>query len=227
MAKGRLTLILLVALAVAAAFWWQERRVTRAEENVGLDTSRTIIDVFSRVSALDVADLHGEVVAVGMDDHSCGLFTATQTTRAPYRVGYFIDLSRLPRSAYRWNERARVMAVDVPDVTVGSPNIDAGAARTRQTGACVSRRAGQAMQLQVARRLNGAVARSANSPAHLDQARASARAAVAALVRGPLAAAGMTDVGVAVRFPGEAKPAALSVKHWNESRPLADVLGTH
>lgn len=226
MAKGRLSLILMAALALAAAFWWQGRRVTRAEENVGLDTSRTITAVFSRASALKVADLHGNVVAAGMDDHSCGLFTATQKTRAPYEVGYFIDLAHLPRSAWRWNATARLMSVDVPDVTVGRPAIEAGAATTSQTGACVSRRAGQAMQQQVARRLGAAVARSATSAAHLEQARASARVAVASLVRAPLAAAGMNDVRVAVRFPGESRPATVSAEHWNESRPLVDVLGT-
>lgn len=226
MAKHRLTLLVVVVLAIAGAFWFQQLKLRKAEENVATESSRTISEVFSRANQLKVGDLHGDAVAIASDDQSCALFTATQKTRAPYEVIYFIDLHRVPRAAYRWNRQQKIMSVDVPDVTMSRPAIDFGQAKTEQRSWCLSRRAGRELQRTVARRLAAAAKQSAGSAANIEKARNSARDAIAANVRNPLLAVGLSDVRIAVRFPGETKPANVSVEHWDESTPIAEVIGT-
>lgn len=223
MAK-KLILALLLIAAIVAAFWWQQRRAERAEMEAGLAASRTLSAVFERTAALQVARLSGEAVTRVDGSSGYGMFANVQTTRAPYTVDYLVDLRRLSPADYRWNAKDRVMVVTVPEVTVGKPNIDLAQARTAQGGLFISRRSGLLMQQRVAGNLALAAARTAGTPDNLVKARQSARAAVKALVEGPLTAAGIGDVKIVVRLPGEARPAGLDREQWDMSRPIADVL---
>ena len=223
MAKG-LTLLLLVAVLIAGAFWWQRRRVEQAEMDAGLAASRTLSAVFERTSALQVARLSGEAVTRVDGSSGFGMFSNVQTTRAPYSVAYLVDLSRMRSADYRWNAKARVMVVTIPAVTVGKPNIDSARARTSQSGIYISRKSGVAMQQHVARNLALAASAKAGAPDNVVRAQASARTAVQALITAPLAAAGIADVKVVVRLPGEERPAGLDRERWDETRPLGEVL---
>lgn len=220
----KLILIALVLAAIAGAFWWQKRRAEQAELEAGLAASRTLSAVFERTSALQVARLSGEAVTRVDGTSGYGMFANVQTTRAPYTVHYLLDLSRLTAADYRWNADDRVMIVTIPEVTVGKPNIDLARARTTQGGLFISRASGLAMQQRVAGNLALAAGATAGKPDKLAQARESARAAVGALVSGPLAAAGIADVKVVVRLPGEDRPAGLDHERWDASRPIAEVL---
>ena len=220
----RLTLLLLIAAAVGAAFWWQHRRADRAEWDAGLAASRTLSAVFAKTSSLQVAQLQGEAVTRVEGKSGFGMFGNVQTTRAPYAVEYLVDLHRLSARDFRWNARARVMVVTIPEVTVGQPRIDLARARSEQAGVYISRQSGLAMGQHVARNLAAAVTVKANAPEQLGRAQAAAREAVAALVAAPLAAAGLGDVAVRVRLAGEDRPAGLDRERWDESRPVAEVV---
>lgn len=223
MAK-KLILVLLIVAAIGGAFWWQRRRAERAELDAGLAASRTLSAVFERTAVLQVARLSGEAVTRVEGRSGYGMFGNVQVTRAPYSVDYAVDLRRLTPADYRWNAGARTMIVTVPEVTVGRPNIDFSRARSTQAGLFISRASGLAMQQQVAGNLALAAGTKANAPENIARARGSARAAVRDLVAAPLAAAGMNDVRVVVRLPGEDRPAGLDRERWDMSRPIADVL---
>lgn len=229
--RGRLILaIILIALTVVAIAIWRERsradsaeqRADQVERQLGLESARVLTQTFERASALKVAQLSGNAVA--RSTGKSGPFPNAQSTRAPYTVNYFADLSGLTAASYRWNEADRIMIVELPTITVERPNIDMTRAQVEQNGFWISRRSGVAMQQQAATRLTGAVAKSSNSPENLARARAFAREAITALVAAPLAAAGLTDVRVVVRLAGEPKPPGVTDEQWDLTRPLRDVL---
>lgn len=223
MAK-RLILLLLAVVAVIAgvALWREHRRADRAELDAGLAASRTLSAVFRRTSALQVATLTGAAVTRVEGRSGFGVFGNVQTTRAPYSVDYRVDLSRLGRRDFQWDAERRTMTVMLPEVTAAPPRIDLAQARTEQGGLYISRASGLAMAQRVAQNLTLAATTTARSPEQLGKAQAAARVAVAALVKAPLAAAGLDDVTVRVRLAGE-RPASVN-ERWDESRPVREVI---
>lgn len=222
--RGLTTLIVVAVCAVVALLYWQDRRMKRAEEEAGLMSSRVLSAVFTANSEIKVASLTGEVFAVS---RGCSLncwVANGQETRAPYTVDYFVNLTRLPASAFRWNAKDRIMSVDIPEVTVSPPNIDMRRARTKQSGAWISRESGIAMQRQAAVYLATGAEASAKAPEKLVKARDAARTAISRFVEAPLTAAGLPGVKVVVRLPGDAKPTELSKEQWDVSRSVAEVL---
>lgn len=228
MGKGGLKFLLLAALAVVGLVLWQQHRIRRereareqAELQAGLDASRVLSATFARAAALQVATLTGRVRSRG-ECKSGYFFPDEQQTVAPYSVSYSVDLGKVDRSSYRWDSADRVMFVELPGVTVGPPNVDMSRARSAQSGMFVSRACGLAMQSQIAGRLQAAAGERANRPDYRAQARESARAAVEALVRAPLAAAGIPGVDVRVRFATDPRPA--DSRQWDVSRSIDAVL---
>lgn len=224
-ARRSLIASLIVALlALAAYLFWQQQQLKKAEDETGLLSSRVLSAVFTAESELKVANLSGEVLAVA---RGCSLncwVVNGQRTRAPYSVDYFVRLKDLPVSAFRWNDKDRIMTVDVPDLVIARPNIDMSRARTQQSGKWISRDSGIAMQRQAAGYLaDGAIAK-AKSPENMAKAREVARNAVGRFVEAPLAAAGLSGVSVVVRLPGDPRPPGMSSEQWDVSRPIAEVL---
>lgn len=222
MADRRLILVgLAIAALLGALFVWRtDRRAERAEAETGLASARVLESVFERTSKLQVATLGGRASAQSVVP---GFFESRQTTRAPFSVVYTIDLRRIDRSAYRWNQRDRIMTVQVPAVAVGKPAIDMAQAQTEQSGIWISRGAGQTLQKTVATRLYAVAEREGAKPENVAKAQEAARVAVARLIEAPLAAAGQAGVRVVVRLPGEAKPAALTEEQWDVSRSLEEI----
>jgi hypothetical protein len=221
-AKRRLILLGLAVLVILGALfvWRSNLRADRAEAETGLASARVLDSVFERTSKLQVATLSGRASAQSVVP---GLFESRQTTRAPFSATYTIDLRRIDKSAYRWNERDRIMTVQIPAVAVGKPAIDMTRAETQQSGVWISRRAGQNLQRIVVGRLDAVAAREASKPENIANAQEAARVAVARLIEAPLAAAGQDGVRVVIRMPGEEKPAALTEEQWDVSRSLEEI----
>lgn len=217
--------VAIALLLVGFGYWLEHRRAEQAETQLGLDASRMLNATFEKASVLKVGQLSGTVVARSEATSGGGLIRNTQTTRAPATVDYLVDLGAIEPSDYRWNEGARIMTVTLPPVRAGAPNIDLSRAQVRQSGLWISRSAGVAMQTQAAARLRDRAVYQAARPENLQQARENARAAVRRLVAAPLAAAGLGEVQVFVRLPGEERPAGLSKERWDVSRSLEEVLG--
>jgi hypothetical protein len=118
------------------------------------------------------------------------------------------------------------MVVTVPDVMPAKPNIDEAAAPVElPKGLIVPRGSMQRLQQQVSSRATGAVTKTANDPAWIARARESGRTAIAQLVKAPLAAEGVGDVNVAVRYASEGD--RRSSELWDESTPLDVILRTN
>ena len=214
---------LLLGLALLLGWGWQSWHA-REGETIGLEASKTLTARFEGMNALKVGTVSGDVLANSHTTAMFGMVPVVQNLRAPYSVDYFVDLSKLSPANYRWNAKARVMSIDVPDVTIAAPNVDASKAAVDQKGLYVSRSAGIVLQQQAAARARAAARATAERPVHLDQARANARSVIARFAAQPLAAAGLSDVKVAVRFPSDPRPAAVSERVWDESTPLSEIL---
>lgn len=221
--------VLLAALAIAAlllAFAWSQYAARReAERSLGLDAARIVSSQFSGRSDLRVGTLRGELVASGSDKGLLGLLPSEQVTALPYSVDYYLKLSEIDQRSYRWDAKAKTLTVDVPDVKVGPPNIQEAAAQSRQKGLFISRRASLELARQVSQRAAAKSRQEALKPENLNRARENARAEIARMSGQPLAAAGLGEVRVAVRFPWEPRDgSAVSVERWDQSRPMEEVL---
>jgi len=222
--KALVALLLVALLAFGGWFAFRERQAQREAKSVGIEVSRTLTARFTGMSALKVGTVNGTVMASSDSTALFGTLPVVQRTRAPYSVDYFVDLSNLPVGAYRWNERARTMSIELPDVTAAAPNIDMARSTVDQRGLYIPRAAGIAMQREAAERATSAARKTAQDPRFMSQARANARRAVTRLVEQPLRAAGLGDVRVAVRFKGDPTPAAQERQMWDESTPLSEIL---
>jgi len=226
MRRRNLPLLVLVVAALAglAFYAWSQREArVEAEQTLGLDASRLLAEHFSKRGDIRVATLSGNVVARGEDEGFMGLTRSQQTTRLPFTVDYFIDTGRMEPSSYRWDEETRTLTIDIPDVEVARPNIDEAAGQTQQQGVYISRRASLDLARQTSERAAARSKQAAERPENLNRARENARAVVARMAQGPLEAAGLDDVRVAVSFPWEPKGQS-DGERWDESRRIEDVL---
>ena len=215
---------LLIAALLGYFAWSQYSARVEAERTLGLAASRIVSAHFSNAAAVKVGTVQGQVLARGEDKGFLGLIPSEQTMKMPYSVDYFIDLSKLGPRSYRWSARSRTLTVDVPDVAPGAPNVDEAKSESQQRGWFISR--GAALNLaRVASQRAAAQSRvEAAKPEHLNAARENARKVVAEMAAGPLRAAGLDDVRVAVTFPWEPKGGGRPVEQWDVSRSVEDVL---
>jgi hypothetical protein len=217
-------IILGVALLALAAFaFWQRSERIEAEQRLGLAASRVVSESFSNAAQVKVGSLSGRIVARGEDRGFLGVVPSEQTTLLPFSVDYFIDLNLIGQGDYEWDQKTKTLTVAIPDVTVSKPNIDETAATSRQKGLYISRRASQELARQTSRFATARSMKTAREPQRLAQARANARTVVARMARGPLEAAGLGEVKVAVKFPWETGDKA-SAERWDQSRRMEEVL---
>lgn len=221
--KAVLALLVVLAGAALVATWLADQRAKRAEQQLGLDAARVLSVSFAKANALKVLDLDGEVLAQSEASILWGAGRATQRTRAPFSVNYFVDLSKVTPASMRWDAGTRTMLVEVPDITTERPSIDLSRAQVSQDGLYISRRAGQALQQQSYARLVAKAQEESAKPANVLRARAAAREAIASNVAAPLAAAGLGDVTVQVRLAGDPLPGDRIQQQWDMSRSIPEV----
>lgn len=226
--RGRSLVVLLVVVALAVAGGWTWWTISDARENqkkaemeLGLVSGRVLSATFVAARRLHVGTVSGDIV-VRSDDGKW--LKNSQFTRAPATIDYFVDLKNVGPDAFRWNEADRVMSVDLPDITIGKPNIDLAKAKIKQNGIWISRESGQRLQQQAVVRLNTQANEAASRAANVQKARDNARRAVEDFVRLPLKAAGLGSIRIVVRFPDEAKPRNISSQDWDVSKPIGEVL---
>jgi hypothetical protein len=218
-------IVLLLALAALGFFAWTQYAARREAENkLGLAASRIVSVHFSDRADLKVGNVSGEVTARGTDKGFMGILSSETTAVLPYSVDYFMDLSALGARSYRWDKETRTLTIDAPDVTPGTPNIDEAKARVQQKGVFISRRASLDLARQVSQRAEAQSAQEAQKPEHMNKARENARAVLTRMAEGPLAAAGIEGVRVAVSFPWEPKSAGSDGEQMDRSRRVEDVL---
>jgi len=191
--------LLLLVLAGAGLWYWQRQR-EMADLQLGINSTRVLSQSFGAANQLKVAGISGELVARADDPGMIAILASSQTMKAPYTVDYFIDLAQVGQRGFSWNSAARKLVIELPDVSVGKPHIDAAAASVTQSGLYISREAGIRMQHKAAQALAGKAGELAKSPENLKRAREAAKLAVRQNALAPLRAAGIDDVDVDVRF---------------------------
>lgn len=224
---------ILIIVGVAGLGWfglsqWQARkdaesRAESAETALGLAASRVVFIAFERAADLKVATITGKVAARGSHDGT--IFHPRQITTAPVTVDYFLPLASMGKSAYHWDARAKTLTIDVPDVSIATPNIDMAKAVTKQDGVYISRTAGLEMAREAVGRISSQASAEAKNIKHLDGARESARSTIEQMARQTLSAVGVADAKASISFPWEPKGASQRTEHWDESKSIEEVLG--
>jgi hypothetical protein len=127
-----------------------------------------------------------------------------QVAVIPARVDYSLDLSAVGRDRLTWDAAARRLAVRLPPVVAGEPDLDESRAQYLREGVWIDR----TTQDRLTRANTEAAARAARAeaanPLLTGMARDAAREAIRRNLAIPLQVAGFGDVTVDVRFDGEA-----------------------
>jgi hypothetical protein len=215
----------LVALVTAGAIAYRTYtdRYTVTRDDSGLAVARVVAARLYGASELRVSRLSGNVQATAANARMWGWLKSSRVVKAPFEVGYFVDLGRLSPRDFRYDGARRTLLVEVPDVVPDTPNVDESAVTLdRTTGMFVSRTDMAALQQRVSASAQRVAAQEARKPANMARARENGRAALKRLFGGTLAAAGL-PVTVEVRFAGE--PRAGSSEQWDLTRSLEEVLG--
>ena len=217
---GLLVAVILIVAAVVGYRTYTTRYVVKTDD--GIAVAAVVQATLSGASDLKVSTLRGTVQSTATDTRGLGMLTSTRVMKAPFEVEYFVDVSGLDAKDFGWDPARRTLIVNAPAVRVGSVNVDeAQTYLDRTTGVFVTRAAMAALRQQASARADRVATAEARRPERLAQAQANARRSIAALFRGPLAAAGL-DARVVVRF---ANDPSRDDARWDTSRSLAEVLG--
>ena len=137
------------------------------------------------------------------EDRMFGLLSTAQTALIPATVDYRLDLSKLSRDSFRWDEPTQVMTVTLPPVLVGTPNLDEARARYLRNGLFITANAQERMTRANSIAAGRDAVRQARNPQLIALARAAAKRAMAGNLEIVLASAGFDKASVSVRFADE------------------------
>jgi non-ribosomal peptide synthetase component E (peptide arylation enzyme) len=106
-----------------------------------------------------------------------------------------------------WDEASQTLNVQLPDIEVGTPNLDEARAQYLREGLWITRDAQDELTRDNTRTAEREAVQQAANPVLMDLARQAARTAVRQNLAIPLEVAGFGEVTVNVRFDGvEAAP---------------------
>lgn len=174
---------------------------------------------FGKSRDLKVGELKGDVQS--SSTYSGTLLTSAATMRAPYAIDYYVDLSKVRVADMRWNEAERTLSVTIPDVRVGTANIDVRNMTIEQKGLFVSRAASAQMVRSAVSTADRYAVQKANDPKMLNQARANGREAVHDLLAIPMRAMGRGAIKIDVRYASEGQT---SPQLREGSTPISEVI---
>lgn len=162
---------------------------------------------FEKQNSLTVFSSRFEVVAESTNSQGVlgiDLLKSRQAAIIPAMVEYRLDLSRMDRDRFQWNDDTSTLAVTLPTLRISRPNLDEAQARVFTEGNFVTGGAAQALARNNSLQAERKAAEFAKNPQVLDLARNAAREAVRQNLAIPLQVAGYRDAKVTVRFDGEA-----------------------
>ena len=195
----------LIALMAAALAWlaWE-----RWGPQDGGDIVATSMLAFKKQNSLTVFSSRFDVVAESTSTPSIGplelgVLESRQAMIVPAQVEYRLDLSGMDTDDFRWDEAAQVLDVELPALTVSTPNIDEGEARFFTDGVWVSRDASESLSRSNSQIATRRAREFASNAEIMGLARTAAREAVRQNLAIPLQVAGFGEVDVRVRFADE------------------------
>jgi hypothetical protein len=224
---GRLLVSLAIATAILVAtfvgYRYYTERYTVSTDDDGVAVARVVAGRLYGSSDLRVSHLAGTVQSTAATTRMFGWLRYVRLIKAPYDVDYFVNLGALGPRDFRYDSRRRTLLVEVPDVVVGTPNVDESRVTLDTTTGFLPPRGAMAeLQKMVSAKATNVVAAKAREPENMRKARDNGRAALERLFAGSLDAAGL-PVTVTVRFAGE--PRDRSSERWDLTRSLEEVLG--
>ena len=172
--RGLVIAFLLLCAGLLGYLVWSnytERYIVTEEED-GSAITRLISARMSGTSQLKVAELSGTVQANAEDVRGFGLLKSNQIVKMPYSVGYYVDLSRIGPDDLEWVEDSRTLIVNAPDISVEKANVDESRrSLVRTDGLIVTRQAAEQLSQRTSAGAQNKVAREAQSPQRMAQAR--------------------------------------------------------
>lgn len=192
---------MIVILLIAAVAWlgWK----AFGPKNLG-DPIATSLVAFEEQNALTVFSAEFAPVVSSEDSRFFGTINTRQVAVIPTRVSYSIDLSQVDRSRMSWDDNSETLSIQLPQVSIGKPNLDEARAQYLREGIWITREAQDKLTRENTQLAEREARKQAANPVLLDLARDSARKAVTQNLAIPLEVAGYGDVRVEVRFDGEA-----------------------
>lgn len=196
---------LLFILMLALAAWLAYRAFA---PKAGGDPIGTTIVAFEKQNRLTVFSAQLAPVVAAEDSRLLGLVKSRQVAVIPARVDYALDLSKMDRSRFAWNEGTRTLDVLLPPLGVGTPNLDEGRAQYLREGVWITRDAQDALSRENTRLAEQQARQQAGNAVLMNLARSAAKDAIRQNLAIPLSIAGFGNVTVNARFDGEPVPAA-------------------
>ena len=191
-------LLVIVLLALVAWLGWR----AFGPENHG-DPLATSLVAFEKQNRLTVFTAQLSPVVSAEDSRLFGALTSRQVAVIPARVDYTLDLSKVNASRLRWDEASDTLSVQLPQIAVGTPNLDEGRAQYLREGIWITRDAQDKLTRDNTKLAAQQAVQQAANPVLMDLARQAARTAVTQNLAIPLKVAGYGDVKVELRFDGE------------------------
>jgi hypothetical protein len=195
-------LLFILMLAVSAWLAWR----VFGPRDYG-DPLATSLVAFEKQNRLTVFSAQLSPVVASKDARYLGLVQSRQVAVIPARVDYTLDLSQMDQGRLRWDEGTRTLAVQLPPLQVGRPNLDEARAQYLREGIWISRDAQDKLTRDNTRLAEQQAQEQAANPVLMGLARTAAKAAIRQNLAIPLQVAGFGKVNVDVRFDGEAVPA--------------------
>ncbi|MGI8944368.1 MAG: DUF4230 domain-containing protein [Qipengyuania sp.] len=194
---------MIVIVLLAAVAWLGWRAFIYQEEG---DPVGSAMLAFEKQNSLTVFSSRFEVVAESEDTRGVmglDLLKSRQAAIIPATVEYRLDLSRMDRDRFQWNDGSDTLTVILPVLKISRPNLDEAQQKVFTEGSWVTRDASTDLARNNSAQAERKAAAFAKNPEVLKMARQAAREAIRQNLAIPLQVAGYGDVEVNVRFDGE------------------------
>lgn len=132
-----------------------------------------------------------------------GAIKVHQVAVIPARVDYSIDLAKLDKKSFRWEEERHRLTVTLPPIELSHPNLDEGHAQYLREGVWIPRDVQAKLTRNNTLLAEQQASAAAAAPVLMDLARAAAKQAVQQNLVAPLKAAGFADPTVEVQFASD------------------------
>lgn len=190
----------IAALAGAVALWALWRAFSASPYG---DPVATSLLAFEKTNRLTVFSAQLAPVVSADDERAWGLLKSRQIAVIPARVDYTLDLSQMNSSRMHWDAAAKELSVTLPPLVLSRPNLDEGHAQYLREGVWIGRDAQAKLTQDNTLLAEQQAASQAQNPVLMDLAREAARGAMRQNLAAPLAATGLGEIKVTVRFDGE------------------------
>lgn len=188
-------MLFLAALSVAGYFAWQ---INDPKKNG--DAIATSLVAFENQNKLVIFRAELAPVSTSNDSRMFGLLNSQQVAVIPASVEYSLNLSKVGKDRFSWNQETQTMSLKMPQIIIEQPNLDEARAKYLRDGAWITNDAQAKLTTDNTRKAQKMAMDAAKSAPLMSLARNAAILAVRNNIELPLRAAGYTKAKVEVTF---------------------------